>query len=176
LQTGAALAAGLALPLPLRASPEAALPNSIPGGLDLLGLGHVFHVFLPGTSPELATITDFNGVLGATDVLGSWTAEGFTPPPNTPLIFDADMRFMSGEYIGRDGRHHLPINRLEWFTPRAAAVGFRIASFDFSPTWGAWQVDPRQNRQQLQLRSLPRLCRGDLGLLDFPAPGSYRLR
>jgi hypothetical protein len=106
LQAGATLAAGLALPLPLRSSQEASLPNPIPGGLDLLGNGHVFHVFLPGTSPELATITDFNGVLGATDVLGSWTAGGFTPPPNTPLIFDADMRFMSGEYIGRDGRHH----------------------------------------------------------------------
>jgi len=106
LQAGATLAAGLALPLPLRASRDVALPNPIPGGLDLLGNGHIFHVFLPGTSPELATITDFNGVLGATDVLGSWTAEGFTPPPNTPLVFDADMRFMSGEYIGRDGRHH----------------------------------------------------------------------
>jgi len=106
LQAGATLAAGLALPLPLRASPETALPNPIPGGLDLLGNGHVFHVFLPGTSPELATITDFNGVLAATDVLGSWTAEGFTPPPKTPLVFDADMRFMSGEYIGRDGRHY----------------------------------------------------------------------
>ncbi len=106
LQAGAALAAGLALPLPLRASPDVALPNPIPGGLDLLGNGKIFHVFLPGTSPELATITDFNGVLGATDVLGSWAAEGFTPPPNTPLIFDADMRFMSGEYIGRDARHH----------------------------------------------------------------------
>src|SRR6266478_9776661 len=106
LQAGATLAAGLAIPSMLRASVEHPLPNPIPGGLDLLGNGHIFHVYLPGTSPELATITDFNGVLGATDVLGSWTAEGFTPPPNTPLIFDADMRFMSGEYIGRDGRHH----------------------------------------------------------------------
>jgi len=106
LQAGAALAAGLAVPRGLRASPEIALPNPIPGGLDLLGNGQIFHVFLPGTSPELATITDFNGAMGATDVLGSWTGEGVTPPPNTPLIFDADIRFMSGEYIGRDARHH----------------------------------------------------------------------
>lgn len=106
LQAGATLAAGLALPLPLRASSDASLPNHIPGGLDILGNGTIFHFFLPGTSPELATITDFNGVLAATDVLGTWTAEGFTPPPDTPLPFDADMRFMSGEYIGRDGRHH----------------------------------------------------------------------
>jgi hypothetical protein len=106
LQAGATLAAGLAVPLTLPASPQVALPNPIPGGLDLLSNGHIFHVFLPGTSPELATITDFNGVLGAADVLGSWTGEGVTPPPNTPLIFDSDMRFMSGEYIGRDGKHH----------------------------------------------------------------------
>jgi len=106
LQAGATLAAGLAVPHGLRASPEVALPNPIPGGLDLLGNGQIFHVFLPGTSPELATITDFNGAMGATDVLGTWTAEGFTPPPDTPIIFDADVRFMSGEYIGRDTKHH----------------------------------------------------------------------
>jgi len=106
LQAGATLAAGLAVPHGLRASPEVALPNPIPGGLDLLGNGQIFHVFLPGTSPELATITDFNGTVGATDVLGSWTGEGVTPPPDTQLVFDADIRFMSGEYIGRDARHH----------------------------------------------------------------------
>jgi len=106
LQAGATLAAGLAIPPALRASRETSLPNPIPGGLDLLGNGHIFHVYLPGTSPELATITDFNGSMGATDVLGTWTAEDFTPPPDTPIIFDADVRFMSGEYIGRDAKHH----------------------------------------------------------------------
>jgi len=106
LQAGATLAAGLAIPPALCASREPSLPNPIPGGLDLLGTGQIFHVFLPGTSPELATITDFNGAMGASDVLGTWTAEGFTPPPDTPIIFDADVRFMSGEYIGRDTKHH----------------------------------------------------------------------
>src|SRR5882762_1177214 len=101
LQAGATLAAGLALPLPLRSSQAASLPNPIPGGLDLLGNGHIFHVYLPGTAPELATITDFNGVLGATDILGSWSGGGVTPPADTPLVFDADVRFMDGEYIGR---------------------------------------------------------------------------
>ena len=106
LQAGAMLAAGLAIPTMLRASEEHPLPNPIPGGLDLLGNGHIFHVYLPGTSPELATITDFNGVLGATEVLGSWSGGGVTPPADTPLVFDADLRFMDGEYIGRDARHH----------------------------------------------------------------------
>lgn len=98
------LAAGLALPSVARAT-SGALPNPIPGGLDLLGNGTIFHVYLPGTAPELATITDFNGVLGATEVLGTWTGGGVTPPPDTPLVFDADMRFMTGQYIGRDGKH-----------------------------------------------------------------------
>jgi hypothetical protein len=31
--------------------------------------------FLPGTSPELATITDFNILLGATEILGSWSVK-----------------------------------------------------------------------------------------------------
>jgi hypothetical protein len=101
---GTTLAVGLALPSTVRASSQT-LPNPIPGGLDLLGNGQIFHFYLPGTAPELSTITDFNGVLGAADVQGTWTGDGVTPPPNTPLLFDADMRFMSGEYIGRDGRH-----------------------------------------------------------------------
>ena len=106
LEAGATLAAGLAIPSMLRGSEEHPLPNPIPGGFDPFGSGHIFHVHLPGTSPELATITDFNGVLGATEVLGSWSGGGVTPPADTPLIFDGDVRFMDGEYIGRDGRNH----------------------------------------------------------------------
>ena|SRR6266567_2646046 len=105
LQAGATLAAGLAIPSTLRASVEHSLPNPIPGGLDLLGNGHIFHVYLPGTSPELATVTDFNGVLGATEILGDWSGGGVTATADTPLVFDADVRFMDGEYIGRDGHH-----------------------------------------------------------------------
>jgi hypothetical protein len=101
---GAAMGARLALPSALRAASDDILPNPIPGGLDLLGNGHIFHVYLPGTSPELSTITDFNGVLGAADILGSWSGGGVTPPPNTPLVFDAEMRFMAGEYIARNGQ------------------------------------------------------------------------
>src|ERR1700740_818850 len=98
LKAGSTLAAGLAIPPMLHASAEQPLPNPIPGGLDLLGNGHIFHVYLPGTSPEFATITDFNGVLGATEVLGSWSGGGVTPPADTPLVFDGDVRFMDGEY------------------------------------------------------------------------------
>ena len=106
IQAGAALAAGLAVAPVLRGSAPKPLPKPIPGGLDLLGNGNIFHVYLPGTAPELSTIGDFNGVLGATEILGSWSGGGVTPPPDTPLVFDADVRFMAGEYIGRDGTNH----------------------------------------------------------------------
>ena len=84
-QAGATLAAGLAIPSMLRASVEHPLPNPIPGGLDLLGNGHIFHVYLPGTAPELATITDFNGVLGAR-FLATGLAEGLRRQPIRPLF------------------------------------------------------------------------------------------
>lgn len=106
LQGGVALAAGMAIPPVLYGSQEHPLPKPIPGGLDLLGNGNIFHVYLPGTAPELSTIGDFNGVLGATEILGSWSGGGVTPPADTPLVFDADVRFMDGEYNGRDGRNH----------------------------------------------------------------------
>jgi len=106
LQAGVALAAGMAIPPVLNSAPEHPLPKPIPGGLDLLGNGNIFHVYLPGTAPELSTIGDFNGVLGATEILGNWSGGGVTPPAGTPLVFDADVRFMDGEYIGRDGRNH----------------------------------------------------------------------
>ena len=101
-------AAGVTIPSLARAS-SATLPNPIPGGLDLFSLlglppGPIFHVYLPGTSPELATITDFNGFLGQAEILGTWSGGSTPPPPGSQ--FDADMRFMAGEYVGRDGRHH----------------------------------------------------------------------
>jgi hypothetical protein len=105
---GGAAAAGLAFPSLAHAS-SSTLPNPIPGGLDLFSLlglpsGPIFHVYLPGTAPELSTITDFNGFIGQAEVLGTWSGGNVTVPPNSQ--FDADMRFMAGEYIGRDGKHH----------------------------------------------------------------------
>ena len=101
---GMALGAGLATASPSQAATGDTLPNPIPGGLDLLGNGHIFHVYLPGTSSELSTITDFNGVLAAADILGTWSGDGVTPPAGTPLVFDAQMRFLAGEYIARNGQ------------------------------------------------------------------------
>jgi len=83
----------------------AVIPQPIPGGLQLLGPGTpIFHVFLPGTGAEPSTITDFNGFVGWAAVGGQGTHS--TGGASSHLPFEADMRFMTGEYIGVDGQHH----------------------------------------------------------------------
>jgi hypothetical protein len=68
-----------------------------------LAPGLPFHVQLLGPGHEPSTITDFNGFIGVADVQGTGTGTG---PGAGTLLFDTDMRFMSGEYIGVDGKHH----------------------------------------------------------------------
>jgi hypothetical protein len=92
---GAAAAALFSLPLwtphLARATPPVPSdPQLIPPSLG------PFRVHLIGPGQEPSTITDFNGFVGVADVRGTGS-DG--------LIFDTDMRFMSGEYIGVDGRH-----------------------------------------------------------------------
>jgi len=62
-----------------------------------------FHVQLIGPGQEPSTITDFNGFVGVADAQGTGTGSG---PGSATLLFDADMRFMSGEYVGVDGKHY----------------------------------------------------------------------
>ena len=83
-------------------------PNPILGGTNvvpLLGLPPgpplIFHFFFPVFGNEVSTITDFNGSIAAAEIQGS----GFTDKQTT-LFYDADMRFMSGQYVGVDGRAH----------------------------------------------------------------------
>jgi len=125
LQAGATLAAGLAIPPMLHASVERPLPNPIPGGLDLLGNGHIFHVYLPGTSPELATITDFNGVLGATEILGSWSGGGVTPPVSRlRLIHLSSSTGTCGSWTANTSEE------------TGATIRARSRSFESTSTWG----------------------------------------
>ena len=84
-------------------------PNPIPGGIQPAGPGTpVFHVLLPGPdSPnaEPATITDFNGFVGIAHTQGTGTgieANGTTHQ----LLYDLDMRFQKGVYVGQDGKVH----------------------------------------------------------------------
>ena len=88
-----------------RSSTTVVDPQPIPGGLELLGPGTpLFHVFLPGSGAEPSTITDFNGFVGwaAVGGQGTHTSGGVS----SHLPFESDLRFMIGEYVGVDGKHH----------------------------------------------------------------------
>ena len=100
------LARSAALNLHGHNSTTTATPLPIPGGLQLLGPGGpLFHVFLPRPGAEPNTITNFNGFVGwaAVGGMGTHTVNGQAPEH---LPFESDMRFMSGEFVGADGRNH----------------------------------------------------------------------
>jgi hypothetical protein len=82
-----------------------AAPRPIPGGLDLnfnpVRSDPFIHVFAPSVGSEMATITDFNGVIAASETQG--TAKG---SDGSNYTFDCDMRFMRGVYVGLDRRLH----------------------------------------------------------------------
>lgn len=99
--TGAAMAAPLWVPVLAEAS-SSVDANPIP---ETLFGTTPFHVLLPGTG-EPGTITDFNGVLGLAAVSGTGTGTNTDTGESTRLVFDADMRFMQGQYIGVKGQNH----------------------------------------------------------------------
>jgi hypothetical protein len=80
-------------------------PRPIPGGFDenfnLVSDNAAFHFFPPGIGFDMSTITDFNGIVGGSEIRG--TAHG---TDRTTYDFDTDMRFMRGVYIGLDRRVH----------------------------------------------------------------------
>jgi hypothetical protein len=64
-----------------------------------------FHVTFFGPGVDPSSIGDFNGFVGVADVQG--TGIGTNPDGTTEtLLFDTDMRFMSGVYVGVDGAVH----------------------------------------------------------------------
>jgi hypothetical protein len=90
---GAAAVVGSELLTPgvVEAKESLVTPKPIP---ETLMSGLPFHVLGPG-SEEPSSITDFKGVVGATEIQGTGT-DG--------LLFDVDMRFMQGTYIGVNGK------------------------------------------------------------------------
>lgn len=85
--------------VPAFAARGAGEPTHIPGGIQPFGPGtEVFHVFLPGTG-EPSTITDFNGFVGVGLV------DGVGAGDHSDLTWEVDNRFITGEYVARDGRH-----------------------------------------------------------------------
>lgn len=91
--TAVVLGAGLLAPGLAEAKSASVAPKPIP---ETLIPGTPFHVLDPG-SEEPSTITDFDGFVGATEIQGKGTGD---------LLFDADMRFMQGKYVGVDGKVH----------------------------------------------------------------------
>jgi hypothetical protein len=67
--------------------------------------GTDFHLtfFAPGMDPSV--ITDFNGFVGVAQVQGTGTATNPDGSTET-LLFDTDMRFMRGVYVGQDDKVH----------------------------------------------------------------------
>jgi hypothetical protein len=96
----AAIGASVLAPPAMARRRTDATPRPIPGGLTVGGV--TFHVFGFGPGQEPSTITDFNGFVGVCDVQGTGLA---TDPDGTTetLLFDTDMRFMQGAYVGVDG-------------------------------------------------------------------------
>jgi hypothetical protein len=100
---GAAVGAGL-LPTSVLASQGSnATPKPTTNVFSVGGLDFHFTFFGPGIDPS--SIWDFNGFVGVADVQGTGT--GTNPDGSTEtLLFDTDMRFMSGVYVGVDGAVH----------------------------------------------------------------------
>src|SRR5438477_10388000 len=83
---------------PFNATPTpTATVNNI-GGLD-------FHLSFFGPGNDPTSITDFNGFVGVADVQGTGTAT-YADGSHETLLYDTDMRFMQGVYVGQDGAVH----------------------------------------------------------------------
>ncbi len=100
---GVLLGAGL---LPSNALAARDDPRPLPGGIHLPFVPEVdiVHFYMPGPLNEVSTITDFNGHIGQAHLIGTGTGIDTDTGEEKDLNFEADMRFMKGEYIGVDGR------------------------------------------------------------------------
>ena len=63
-------------------------------------------VFGPGPINEPSEITDFNGLVGICRVTGAGTGTDLATGTQTRLSYQVDNGFMSGLYVGEDGRKH----------------------------------------------------------------------
>jgi hypothetical protein len=99
------VAAGVGLIPGLGRAAKQSNPVPVPTSNAVVIGGKTFHLtgFGPGIDPSL--INDFNGFVGVAQVQGTGT--GTNPDGSSEsLLFDTDMRFMSGVYIGADGAVH----------------------------------------------------------------------
>jgi hypothetical protein len=87
----------------LAANSSSAPPKPTSNAVTLDGKTFHFTNFGPGVDPS--SIGDFNGEVGVADVRGTGTAT-YRDGSTEQLLFDTDMRFMSGVYVGFDGAVH----------------------------------------------------------------------
>jgi len=64
-----------------------------------------FALTFPGPGTDPSSITDFNGFVGFADIQGTGTATNPDGSTET-LLYDTDMRFMTGTYVGKDGKNY----------------------------------------------------------------------
>ena len=109
--TGLAIASNLAFPAEAEAEGTAPglfcspSPSPILGGTELLGPGtELFHIFLPAAGSEVSTVGNFKGCVG----LASGHGTGSVTDSNgtSSVTFANDTRFMTGTYVGQDGKVH----------------------------------------------------------------------
>lgn len=100
---GAVAGSGLFPMTALAGKPANSLPKPTASKVTIGGVTFSLAFFGPGIDPS--SITDFNGFVGVADVQGTGTAHNPNGTTET-LLFDTDMRFMSGVYVGVDGAVH----------------------------------------------------------------------
>jgi len=100
---GAAAGAGLFPVAALAGKPANSAPKPTATITNVFGTDFHLTFFGPGIDPS--SIGDFNGFVGVADVQGTGTAHNPDGTTET-LLFDTDMRFMSGVYVGVDGAVH----------------------------------------------------------------------
>jgi hypothetical protein len=130
---GAALGAGLFPVTALARTKGSAAPRPTAtitnvGGID-------FHVTFFGPGIDPSSIGDFNGAVGVADVQGTGTATNPDGSTET-LLFDTDMRFMSGVYVGQDGAVHKGTFGFVWldlYRGQYDFTNFTTQVHDFDP-------------------------------------------
>jgi len=71
-----------------------------------IALGAPFHIQFLGTQAEPSAITDFKGIVGGVDLLGTGVGTDTATGAKTNLFTAIDNRFMKGVYVGVDGKEH----------------------------------------------------------------------
>jgi hypothetical protein len=101
--TGAALGSGLLSPAAALAWSSQPAPKPTTAINTINGID--FHVTFFAVGVDPSSITDFKGQVGVAEVQGTGTARNPDGSTET-LLFDTDMRFMKGTYVGQDGAVH----------------------------------------------------------------------